>query len=154
MDTTPIALGRVHVHLVVSLSPPLIERHQSDGFLRATRVTGEFDDVAGEKEGESGADRFGDASRGRGDKKDADSTSSDDEQLRSWKGSFVWLLVRLQYSSPAPPHDQLRRACVQYQLTTATERYLLPLEHTNVRLTGAWCWAPPSLMLLTRFALF
>lgn len=119
------SLGRVHVHLVISSCPPLIERQQPSGFLRAARVAHEFDD----KLADSDAGHQHSLEAASSDSKD----TSGDEELHALKGSFVWLLVRMQRSSEQPPLLRLRRARVQYQITPATESYVLPLEHTNVR---------------------
>lgn len=123
-ETADEALGHVHVHLTIATRPPLIERQQPNGFLRAERAsgqaTGEFDDNSHGSNTQSQLTPRGGA-------------NEEDEELQSLRGSFVWLLVRMQPTQEAQPRRQLRNARVQYQLTPATESYLLPIEHTNVR---------------------
>lgn len=118
----------MHVHLTIATRPPLIERQQPNGFLRAERASGraigEFDDCNHSSDTNTQLTP-----------RDA---NEQDEELLSLRGAFVWLLVRMQSQEvqEAQSRRQLRNARVQYQVTLATESYLLPIEHTNVRFSS------------------
>lgn len=124
-ESEDVVLGEVHVHIMVSTRPPLIERQQLNGFLRVERpgrATGEFDD---QDDDATGFDRHVSPALHHG-------AEMETEELRGLRGTFVWLLVRMQAQKML--HHRLRHSRVQYQVSPATESYLLPIEHTNVRI--------------------
>ncbi|KAE8996042.1 hypothetical protein PF005_g17171 [Phytophthora fragariae] len=145
-STAALPFEAVHVHLRAATRPPLMERDELlSGFLRA-----ETPMYSGAVPSHCHLPRSGPSSRSvdkyKFDLQDSKAESGEDDSddsdrtLSSLRGTYVWLLVRLQplgrskafsFILPEPKHTQ-EAIRVQYQISSPSESFCLPVDHTNV----------------------
>ncbi|GMF44355.1 unnamed protein product [Phytophthora fragariaefolia] len=134
----------VHVHLRVATQPPLMERDELlNGFLRAetpihSSAVTKHSSPCGPNSKPADSNKFGvpDSKLGPGEDEPEDS----ERTLTALRGTYVWLLVRLQplsrskaFFSILPEEDNTKEALlVQYQISPPSESFCLPVDHTNV----------------------
>ncbi|KAL4140730.1 hypothetical protein PRNP1_015011 [Phytophthora ramorum] len=141
-ESAVLPFDSVHVHIRAATRPPLMERDQLlSGFLRAeTQI---------HSNGGSNYQRMPsiDMDMYKLDKDSKEETDEDEcgeggRVLSSLRGTYVWLLVRLQplakgtakpFSLTRPyAEDEKGALRVQYQISPSSESYCLPIDHTNV----------------------
>lgn len=101
--------------LRISSRPPALKQHAELGFLRSEAPVHTAD-----KEDKLESDADG-----------SDSKIDDSPELSKLRGSFAWLLVRVQPRAECRLPPGVR---VQYQAFPSSESFCLPADHTNVRL--------------------
>lgn len=139
-STPVLPFESVHVHVRAAKRPPLMERDQLlNGFLRAEtpihssaalphrRLSSDIDKYKVDLDSEEGSD--------------AVESGEGEIMLSSLRGTYVWILVRLQplarSTSTFPliiPNAEVGKGAlrVQYQISTSSESFCLPIDHTNV----------------------
>ncbi|RLN72290.1 hypothetical protein BBJ28_00010288 [Nothophytophthora sp. Chile5] len=135
----------MHVHLRVATRAPLMERNQLlSGFLRAETpiYSSEVSRPGYGCSSEGIASKYTVEMQDSKEEQAEDDCDGGDRTLRSLRGTFVWLLVRLQplrrgtnmsTSLVTTDAEGGKRALrVQYQVSPASESYCLPVDHTNV----------------------
>ncbi|KAG6616261.1 cell division protease ftsh [Phytophthora cinnamomi] len=137
----------VHVHLRAATRPPLMERDELlSGFLRAeTPIHSSAVPLQSRLLSPSGPSSRS-VDKYKFDLQDSKVESGEDESddsdrtLSSLRGTYVWLLVRVQPLGRSKPFsfilpdakDTRETLRVQYQISSSSESFCLPVDHTNV----------------------
>ncbi|KAF4134002.1 hypothetical protein GN958_ATG16809 [Phytophthora infestans] len=132
-STVSLPFDAVRVHLRAATRPPLMERDELlNGFLRAETV---IHTTISPSNGSRYADIV--AMQDNKDECIEDDSDGGDRTLCSLRGTYLWLLVRLQplfvdRNAPKFALNDTETLRVQYQLSTSSESFCLPVDHTNV----------------------
>ncbi|ETL46535.1 hypothetical protein L916_03585 [Phytophthora nicotianae] len=131
-STMNLPFDAVHVHLRAAIRPPLMERDELlNGFLRAETLI----HTTCPSNGSRSVDKYNvDMEDSKGECL-ADESDEGERTLSSLRGTYIWLLIRIQPLDRNTPKFILNNTetlRVQYQISTSSESFCLPVDHTNV----------------------
>ncbi|KAF1780240.1 hypothetical protein GQ600_26166 [Phytophthora cactorum] len=135
-STALLPFDTVHVHLRAATRPPLMERDELlNGFLRAETL---IHTTCSPSNGSRNVAKYNLDLQDSKEEYLEDESDGGERTLSSLRGTYIWVLVRLQpldrntskfILSDAKHTETLR---VQYQLSPSSESFCLPVDHTNV----------------------
>ncbi|KAG3005746.1 hypothetical protein PC120_g17789 [Phytophthora cactorum] len=135
-STALLPFDTVHVHLRAATRPPLMERDELlNGFLRAETL---IYTTCSPSNGSRNVDKYNLDLQDSKEEYLEDESDGGERTLSSLRGTYIWVLVRLQpldrntskFILSDVKHTETLR--VQYQLSPSSESFCLPVDHTNV----------------------